>query len=83
MPTAKAYKDNLDRLKAFLLKEGETNNKIIVLLLDEAQELNLPLLETLRQILNFESDKKLLQLVLFPQEEFRTKLEHSALWADF
>jgi general secretion pathway protein A len=75
VPPAKAYKDNLDRLKAFLLKEGETNNKIVVLLLDEAQELNLPLLETLRQILNFESDKKLLQLVLFPQEEFRTKLQ--------
>jgi general secretion pathway protein A len=74
VPTAKSYKDNLDRLKAFLLKEGETNNKTIVLILDEAQELNLPLLETLRQILNFESDKKLLQLVLFPQEEFRTKL---------
>jgi type II secretory pathway predicted ATPase ExeA len=75
IPPAKAYKDNLDRLKAFLLKEGETNNKIVALLLDEAQELNLPLLETLRQILNFESDKKLLQLVLFPQEEFRTKLQ--------
>ena len=53
VPTAKAYKDNLDRLKAFLLKEGETNNKIVVLLIDEAQELNLSLLETLQQILNF------------------------------
>jgi general secretion pathway protein A len=57
-----------------LLQQGETHNKTIVLILDEAQELTLPLLETLRQILNFESDKKLLQLVLFPQEEFRTKL---------
>src|SRR3989442_433877 len=74
VPTAKSYKDNLDRLKAFLLQEGETNNKTIVLILDEAQELNLPLLETLRQILNFESERKLLQLVLFPQEEFRSKL---------
>src|SRR5919202_4843232 len=74
VPTAKSYKDNVDRLKAFLLTEGETNNKTIVLILDEAQELTLPLLETLRQILNFESDKKFLQLVLFPQEEFRTKL---------
>jgi type II secretory pathway predicted ATPase ExeA len=73
--TAKSYKDNLDRLKGFLLKEAETNNKTVVLILDEAQELNLPLLETLRQILNFESEKKLLQLVLFPQEEFRTKLQ--------
>jgi general secretion pathway protein A len=25
VPTAKAYKDNLDRLKAFLLQEGETS----------------------------------------------------------
>ena len=74
VPTAKSYKDNVDRLKAFLLTEGETNNKTVVLILDEAQELNLPLLETLRQILNFESEKKLLQLVLFPQEEFRAKL---------
>jgi general secretion pathway protein A len=75
IPTAKAYKDNLDRLKGFLLTEGEVKNKTIVLILDEAQELNLPLLETLRQILNFESEKKLLQLVLFPQEEFRRKLQ--------
>src|SRR3712207_642621 len=75
IPTAKAYKDNLDRLKSFLLTEGEIKNKTIVLILDEAQALTLPLLETLRQILNFESEKKLLQLVLFPQEEFRRKLQ--------
>ena len=65
VPTAKSYKDNMDRLKAFLLHEGEGNDKTVVLIIDEAQELTLPLLETLRQILNFESDKKLLQLVLF------------------
>src|SRR5918992_3116400 len=74
VPPAKSFKDNLDRLKAFLLKEAEANNKTVVLILDEAQELNLPLIEMLRQILNFESEKKLLQLVLFPQEEFRSKL---------
>jgi general secretion pathway protein A len=74
VPTARSYKDNLDNLKSWLLKEGNDNNKTIVLIIDEAQELTLPLLETLRQILNFESDKKLIQLVLFPQEEFRRKL---------
>jgi type II secretory pathway predicted ATPase ExeA len=46
-----------------------------VLIIDEAQELKLPLLEAIRRIFNFESDKKLLQLVLFPQEEFRAKLQ--------
>jgi hypothetical protein len=33
--------------------------------------------ELLRQLINFETnDQKLLQLVLFPQEEFRSKLQH-------
>src|SRR5918912_1272612 len=71
----RSLKDNEDRLKAFLLENGEINNKTIVLIIDEAQELKLPLLEAIRRILNFESDKKLLQLVLFPQEEFRAKLQ--------
>jgi general secretion pathway protein A len=74
VPTGKSYKDNLDELKAWLLLEGGTNDKTIVLIIDEAQELKLPLLETLRQILNFEPDKRLIQFVLFPQEEFRRKL---------
>jgi general secretion pathway protein A len=74
IPTGRSLKDNEDRLKAFLLQEGEINNKTIVLIIDEAQELTLPLIEAIRRILNFESDKKLLQLVLFPQEEFRKKL---------
>jgi general secretion pathway protein A len=71
----RSLKDNEDRLKAFLLENGELHNKTIVLIIDEAQELRLPLLEAIRRILNFESDKKLLQLVLFPQEEFRAKLQ--------
>lgn len=71
----RSLKDNEDRLKEFLLENGEINNKTIVLIIDEAQELKLPLLEAIRRILNYESDKKLLQLVLFPQEEFRTKLQ--------
>jgi general secretion pathway protein A len=71
----RSLKENEDRLKAFLLEKGEIDNKTIVLIIDEAQELKLPLLEAIRRILNYESDKKLLQLVLFPQEEFRTKLQ--------
>src|SRR3712207_1751801 len=73
--TTEIYTLSLHDALPILLTEGEVNNKTIVLILDEAQKLTLPLLETLRQILNFESEKKLLQLVLFPQEEFRTKLQ--------
>jgi general secretion pathway protein A len=75
--TAKAYKDNIDIFKMFLYTEAVEKDKTIVLIIDEAQTLRLPLLELLRQLINFETnDQKLLQLVLFPQEEFRTKLTH-------
>jgi type II secretory pathway predicted ATPase ExeA len=48
-----------------------------VLIIDEAQTLRIPLLELLRQIINYETnDTKLLQLVLFSQEQLRTKLTH-------
>ena len=61
----------------FLYQEAIEKGKNIVLIIDEAQTLRLPLLELLRQLINFETnDQKLLQLVLFPQEEFRTKLTH-------
>ncbi len=75
--TAKSYKDNLDIFKRFLFTEAVDNKKNVVLIIDEAQTLRLPLLELLRQLINFETnDQKLLQLVLFPQEEFRNKLQH-------
>jgi general secretion pathway protein A len=75
--TAKSYKDNLDIFKMFLYTEAVEKGKNIVLIIDEAQTLRLPLLELLRQLINFETnDQKLLQLVLFPQEEFRSKLTH-------
>jgi general secretion pathway protein A len=61
----------------FLYNEAVDKEKTIVLIIDEAQTLRLPLLELLRQLINFETnDQKLLQLVLFPQEEFRSKLTH-------
>ena len=75
--TSKSYKDNIDIFKMFLYAEAVEKAKTIVLIIDEAQTLRLPLLELLRQLINFETnDQKLLQLVLFPQEEFRTKLTH-------
>ncbi len=61
----------------FLYTEAVEKKRNIVLIIDEAQTLRLPLLELLRQLINFETnDQKLLQLVLFPQEEFRNKLTH-------
>ena len=46
-------------------------------MIDEAQTLRLPLIELLRQLINYETNQeKLLQLVLFAQEELRGKLAH-------
>ena len=75
--TSKAFKENLDIFKNYLFEQAVTNNKTIVLIIDEAQTLRIPLLELLRQIINYETnDMKLLQLVLFSQEQLRTKLTH-------
>jgi general secretion pathway protein A len=75
--TARSYKDNLDIFKMFLYGEAIERGKTIVLIIDEAQTLRLPLLELMRQLINFETNEmKLLQLVLFAQDELRAKLMH-------
>jgi len=75
--TAKAFKENLDIFKGYLYQQAVTQRKTVVLIIDEAQTLRIPLLELLRQIINYETnDMKLLQLVLFSQEQLRAKLAH-------
>jgi general secretion pathway protein A len=75
--SSKAFKENLDIFKNYLFEQAVDNSKTIVLIIDEAQTLRIPLLELLRQIINYETnDMKLLQLVLFSQEQLRTKLTH-------
>jgi general secretion pathway protein A len=75
--TARAYKDNLDLFKAYLYKQALEKEQTIVLNIDEAQTLRFPLLELLRQLINYETnEQKLLQMVLFTQDELRLKLAH-------
>ncbi|MFH0796405.1 MAG: AAA family ATPase [Candidatus Omnitrophota bacterium] len=57
-------------LEHFLFQKGVTENKTIVLIVDEAQKLNPTSLEVLRILLNYETNQfKLLQLVLLGQLE--------------
>lgn len=75
---ARSYKDMIDLFKMFLLDQAIQEKKTVVLMIDEAQTLRLPLIELLRQLINFETNQqKLLQLVLFAQEELRGKLSHA------
>lgn len=75
--TSKNYQELLRIFKDFLAEQTLSQNKNLVLLIDEAQTLKPPLLELLRQLMNYETnEKKFLQVVLFAQEEFRARLAH-------
>lgn len=78
--TDKSYKGMLDIFKAFLYAQAVEQDKTVVLIIDEAQTLTPSLIETLRQLINYETnDSKLLQLVLFAQDELRDTLARKRL----
>ncbi|MCA9852250.1 MAG: AAA family ATPase [Dehalococcoidia bacterium] len=73
--THRSFKGTLDLLKEHLWQTASVEDKTVVLIIDEAQTLRGPLIELLRQLINYETnDRKLLQLVLFAQEELRNTL---------
>ncbi|MGE0539204.1 MAG: ExeA family protein [Dehalococcoidia bacterium] len=78
--TDKSFKGMLDLFKAYLFQQAVDEGKTVVLIIDEAQTLKPPLIELLRQLANYETnDMKLVQLVLFAQEELRNTLSRPAL----
>jgi len=74
--------DYKEAIKKYLFQKGIEENKIVVLLIDEAQKLNTLSLEILRVLLNYETNEyKLLQLVLLSQLELLPRLhEMKNLW---
>lgn len=78
-PTILDYKE---ALKKYLFQKGVEENKVVVLLIDEAQKLNNVSLEILRVLLNYETNEyKLLQLVLLGQLELLPRLQQMKnLW---
>jgi len=75
VPTHKGFAGMLDLFKGHLYEQAVVQNKTIVLIIDEAQSLRPQLIELMRQLANYETnDRKLLQLVLFAQEELRNTL---------
>ncbi len=78
--TDKSFKGMLDLFKTFLYEQAVEHGQTVVLIIDEAQTLKPPLIELLRQLANYETnDMKLLQLVLFAQEELRNTLARPGL----
>lgn len=78
--TDRSFKGMLDIFKMYLYTEAIEGGKTVVLIIDEAQTLRPMLFELLRQLANYETNEmKLLQLVLFAQEELRTTLARPKL----
>ncbi|MCK5227827.1 MAG: AAA family ATPase [Desulfobulbaceae bacterium] len=65
-----------EAIKDFLFIQGVDKKKIVTLMIDEGQRLPGFCLEIMRELLNFETnDSKLLQIVIFAQEEFFKTLQ--------
>ncbi|MEI6633583.1 MAG: AAA family ATPase [Chlamydiota bacterium] len=76
---AVSRKELVDELNLFLLAQHEAGRNV-VLLIDECQNLALPVLEQLRMLSNLETEKeKLIQIVLVGQPELREMIESPAL----
>jgi general secretion pathway protein A len=72
--TGESLKDHVDALHRFLLA-ARREGRDVVLLIDEAQDLGVDVLEQVRLISNLETDtEKLIQIVLMGQSELRGML---------
>ena len=72
--SSNSKKEIIDRLNQFLLDQLASGGGA-VLIIDEAQNLSLPVLEQIRLLSNLETEKeKLLQIILVGQPELRDKL---------
>ncbi len=75
LPAGASIKAHVDALNAFLL-DAHAKGQHALLIVDEAQALEPPLLEQLRLLTNLEtSQRKLLQIILIGQPELRERVD--------
>lgn len=73
--TKQSFADSLDLFRAFLADEYK-GGRTVILLIDEAQGIRSVNFELIRSLLNYETDRqKLLNVILFGQNELATKLD--------
>lgn len=72
-----------EQIKQHLFLKGVEKGKTLVLIIDEGQKMPLWLIEILREFLNYETNQnKLLQIVIFAQNEFESVLSQYSNFAD-
>ncbi len=70
-------------IKTYLFKQGVDLHMVPALIIDEGQKLPDFCIEILREFLNYETNQhKLLQIIIFAQEEFQEVLKKKANFAD-
>ncbi len=75
-PAFKSALDCREAIEHYLFQKGVDEGFTIVLVIDEGQKLSLEMLESLRVLLNYETnDFKLLQLVIFSQIELLPRIK--------
>jgi len=75
-PSSRSTIDYKEAIEKYLFQKGVTEQKTIVLLIDEGQKLTAPMLEILRTLLNYETNEyKLLQLIIMSQMELFPKIK--------
>lgn len=68
-----------EKIKDYLFQRGIGEKRIVVLIIDEGQKIPENCLEILREFLNYETNQfKLLQIIIFAQQEFQALLEKKA-----
>jgi general secretion pathway protein A len=78
-PAARSKPAMLKAFGEFLVNERAAG-RLVLLVIDEAQNLSLPALEEIRMLSNLETEKsKLLQIILIGQPDLRDKLDRSEL----
>jgi general secretion pathway protein A len=78
-PEGKSKPSMLRTFGEFLVSE-RTAGRLVLLVIDEAQNLTLPALEEIRMLSNLETEKsKLLQIILIGQPDLRDKLDRPEL----
>jgi len=72
-----------ESIKNYLFQKGVDEKKTVILIIDEGQKLPEFCLEILREFLNYETNEnKLLQIVIFAQNEFKQTLKDHENFAD-
>lgn len=82
-PQDSSVLDLKEAVKQILFTKGVDQQHTVVLIIDEGQKITSPCVEILRELLNYETNEfKLLQIVIFAQNEFEEVLERHPNFTD-